>query len=434
MRGEQVYGPVVSGESLWTIAKQLANGGNVQRMMNELHALNPSAFVNGDMNRLRVGVTLATPTSVAPHTSSTAKTPDAESTTSVTAADTIPSTGDAARELDRLLDASTSTGDEVTTAAVVEVATSVSETSAVDDALTAKLAALDAKFAAIRAKYEASATSSSGVASAPGVNAPPVDIAPPAAGPAAGAVADAIEPKPVARPPAPFVSVPVESAVPSSDRLLGFAAYAVLGLAGLTFVAWALKRNGGFRLARSLRAAADTGRAADADRKAEVARKAENRVRMESEIKGLLDRKGRTLRPVEPAPPIDLADTADPSSVSALEQTMDVLPGSVPAMLEQDREVAIDASIAHGRYAEAEALLREVCKSHPRNVQAKLRLAEVYYITEQIEGFGEVATDIKDHHRADLTDDEWQRVVRMGKIIAPDLVLFSGPKAVGRRA
>ena len=103
-------------------------------------------------------------------------------------------------------------------------------------------------------------------------------------------------------------------------------------------------------------------------------------------------------------------------------------------MLERDREIAIDAHIAHGRYAEAETLLREAIKAHPRNVQAKLRLAEVYYITEKLDGFAAIAGDLKAQHRGDLSDEEWQRLVRMGKIIAPDLALFSGPKAVGRRA
>lgn len=434
VRGDQVYGPVRNGESLWTIARQLANGGSVQQMMKDLHALNPSAFVNGDMNRLRVGVTLSTPTGAATNTPTAAKTPDATPATALptTSASATPATdarADAMRDLDRLLDDSTGRVDAVANATAVK--TTATASGIVDDALTAKLAALDAKFAAIRAKYDAGAQATSAIGSTSAVRQAAAEVAPPVTAPVAMSAVKTVKPQ-VA--PAPFVSVPVESSFASPDRLLTWAAYALGALVGVVGLGWALRRLGGFSVARSVRASTETGRAADAGRKADVARKAENRVRMESEIKGLLDRKGKALAPGEAAPRVDLADTADRLPVSAFEQTMDLLPGAVTDMLEQDREVAIDASIAHGRYAEAEALLREVCKSHPRNVQAKLRLAEVYYITEQIEGFGEVATDIKDHHRPELTDDEWQRVVRMGKIIAPDLVLFSGPKAVGRRA
>jgi pilus assembly protein FimV len=59
---------VVSGDSLWKIAERLAaETGQVtpQVLMNDIHALNPQAFINGDINRLRAGAQLLLPDSVA---------------------------------------------------------------------------------------------------------------------------------------------------------------------------------------------------------------------------------------------------------------------------------------------------------------------------------------------------------------------------------
>ena len=59
---------VVSGDSLWKIAERLAaETGEVtpQSLMRDLQALNPQAFINGDINRLRAGAQLLLPDSLA---------------------------------------------------------------------------------------------------------------------------------------------------------------------------------------------------------------------------------------------------------------------------------------------------------------------------------------------------------------------------------
>ena len=59
---------VVSGDSLWKIAERLAaEAGQVtpQSLMLDMYALNPQAFINGDINRLRAGAQLLLPDSVA---------------------------------------------------------------------------------------------------------------------------------------------------------------------------------------------------------------------------------------------------------------------------------------------------------------------------------------------------------------------------------
>lgn len=55
---------VASGESLWTIASKLRVEGNrisLQDLMLDIHALNPQAFSNGDIHRLRAGSSLLLP-------------------------------------------------------------------------------------------------------------------------------------------------------------------------------------------------------------------------------------------------------------------------------------------------------------------------------------------------------------------------------------
>jgi pilus assembly protein FimV len=69
---------VVRGDSLWKIAARLtANVGQVglQALMNDIHALNPQAFINGDINRLRAGVQLLLPDNLASASPAVAETP-----------------------------------------------------------------------------------------------------------------------------------------------------------------------------------------------------------------------------------------------------------------------------------------------------------------------------------------------------------------------
>ncbi len=56
------YGPVQPGETLWPIAKRLKPSGITTRQMAmALLRANPAAFIDGDINKLRAGATLAIP-------------------------------------------------------------------------------------------------------------------------------------------------------------------------------------------------------------------------------------------------------------------------------------------------------------------------------------------------------------------------------------
>ncbi|RMH85079.1 peptidoglycan-binding protein LysM [Pseudomonas sp. AOB-7] len=67
--------PVVRGDSLWSIAARLREQGSPlsqQALMDGIHALNPSAFVGGDANRLLAGVELLLPDAARPSTTAAA--------------------------------------------------------------------------------------------------------------------------------------------------------------------------------------------------------------------------------------------------------------------------------------------------------------------------------------------------------------------------
>ncbi|WP_339905770.1 FimV/HubP family polar landmark protein [Pseudomonas guineae] len=71
---------VASGDSLWSIASRLTadNEHSAQVLINDIHALNPQAFINGDINRLRAGVQLLLPDRIASAPATAVESPVAE--------------------------------------------------------------------------------------------------------------------------------------------------------------------------------------------------------------------------------------------------------------------------------------------------------------------------------------------------------------------
>lgn len=432
--GEGRYGPVRNGESLWLIAKRLTGGRGLERMMSALHALNPQAFVGGDMARLRVGVFLQLPAgSIGP--------------SAAAERDAVTAPADTRREKE----AAPPPRAEPKAALVRRKPSAVPppasggqtrERMLRDPELAARLAELDAKFAAIRARYAAPtalptdaspagepATATTPVASA-AERAPETDAAVVPAPVAAEVLPPVAEhaPPPAAEPSAPVATVAKSSARQTGN---GWSLYLATGALLLGIGAWSARRALHLRTAREARDSFEDRAAADADRRAEVARKAESRVRLESQIKGMRDR-----RNAEGAPG-SLATTVQDHGATplpALGAATNSARGEDPRTEGMSPEVAIDTSIALGHYAEAEVMLREALAASPDSVQLKMRLAELYYITEQAERFAELAADLKSRDRGHLTDEEWKRVVRMGKILAPELMPFSGPKLVGSHA
>jgi pilus assembly protein FimV len=418
------YGPVRPGDSLWTIAHKLGGGRNTNGLMRQLFERNPQAF-NGSMDRLRVGAVLRLDGKI----QAAAVAPPA-----LAAAEPVLETQGPRPGPEQLANNPAATLAAAKTAMDrLSISRSLAEQ---DPELAARLSALDEKLAAIRARYDTAAAGVSPVAAtaapAPQSLAPaPVAAAEPATpNPAPSAAAAPTPPAATTTPaalnaeavadmkkmitPAPTQDVvaTLPSPLPQGTDGGGLTPYLLLAACSLAAAGvyggrrwWASRRNAG---------PLQTDPSRDETLKAEVARKSGNRVRLENEIRALVEPTGAMggMAAVNSA-----ASQPIPLGASGNEDTVD-----------------IDMSIAGGFYAEAEEKLRQVIETAPRNVTAKLRLAEVYYITEQADAFSDLAEELMVKHRKEITDDDWQRLVRMGKMIAPDFPLFSGPKSVGLRA
>jgi pilus assembly protein FimV len=391
------YGPVRSGESLWRIAQSIraASGGSMQDIMRRIAESNPQAFVHGDMNKLRAGSVLVLPAALA-------------------AADVAPPA---------LAQASAHTLGMPRTAVSTPLADSGPAPSAravkVDwrernPQLAAELSRLDAKFALARARINAleRQSSASAAAEAPAV----VEAPPPARAPVEAAAVIAVEDSARvvkaeqtvvaaaatdAPAPAKHAGGPLGENLPFGRLVLGAGLLALLVVAARYIRAHV--RVDDQRKQESLR------RDLDADRKLEVSRKAQRRLEIEAEVKQIVADHEKTKRMMRDA-------GMEAKRVDDYEDEM----------------TEIDLDITHGRYKHAEALLKYVIAEAPRNYRAKLRLAEVYYITDRPADFLRAAQDLRDHHRRDIADDDWQKIVRMGKIACPNEPLFGALAPVGR--
>jgi hypothetical protein len=304
----------------------------------------------------------------------------------------------------------------------------------VDAETAARIERLAVRFAQIRARYaeqqqraaqrpsapsgadSAAENAAATIAAAPAATEPmpateaankKIDLAQPSA--------RADQPKPVTAPREARATPPAADSGTPFDGLARYVDGKILVGVGAALLVIALTL-GVMRFGRRLRLrSADAGvRSADREMVAEIARKTEQRVQLEGEVKRMIA--GRRDAAQGPAP-------------SAL-RPADLLSG-VSASLED-----IESRIAHGQYNEAEAMLEQTIVATPNNHRAKLRLAEIYYLNERHEEFVDLAEEIHRQHRSDIGDENWARLMRMGKVIAPDRPPFSGPVAVevGHRA
>lgn len=386
------YGPVRAGQSLWGILQETGlAGGNSQALMREIVAANPAAFVGGDARRLRVGVTLHLPKGV--------------SASRVAPAPAVASTP---RKDAQTLDTETA-------ARMARLAQKFEEIRARYDAQQAQASAAAAPQAATAATANTMPRAAEADSSATPTPSPRVSVAPEKTSAATKAAPQRVTPaavrphaKPIAAPQPVSDNTALDVVARYVDGRVLVGVGALLLLVALTL--------GAMRFGRRLRGRmADAGvRSADRDMVAEIARKTEKRAQLEDEVKRMIA--GRI-------------DGNEESAKGGL-RPADLLAG-VRGTLEE-----IETRIAHGQYNEAEAMLEQTIVDAPNNFRAKLRLAEIYYLNERHEEFVDLAEEIHRQHRSDIGDENWARLMRMGKVIAPDRPPFSGPVAVesGRRA
>ncbi|MCU7959348.1 MAG: hypothetical protein KZQ58_04980 [gamma proteobacterium symbiont of Bathyaustriella thionipta] len=121
----------------------------------------------------------------------------------------------------------------------------------------------------------------------------------------------------------------------------------------------------------------------------------------------------------------DLDQTDETSFLS------DFLPSDIDDVMqdetgEVDPVSEADVYIAYGRYSQAEELIRQAIEKDPARSDLHEKLMEIFYAGKNISGFVSEAEKMNSEGVPASDADLWQRVVSMGKEVAPDHQLFGG--------
>lgn len=275
------------------------------------------------------------------------------------------------------------------------------------------------------------------VAATPTPPAPAPVEQPPAAkaeAPAAAAPAPAEEPAPAAQPtPAARPRRPVQAPAPVADSggLLdtvkeywwALAALAVALLGFLGFKSWRSRRQSEFddslgRLAVAGASSLDFGNAGGDTSPVRPLTAATD------DGAFLVEESGTHERPRFPG-------GAAPAAAAARHVATDETISSETAInLDQGDPLAeADFHMAYGLYDQAADLIRIAISREPDRRDLKLKLLEVFFVWGNREQFLQSARELADT-RAEAAPGEWEKIVIMGKQLAPDDPLFAGGSAV----
>jgi pilus assembly protein FimV len=255
---------------------------------------------------------------------------------------------------------------------------------------------------------------------APGTEAPvqpSTTTAAPAAEPSATPAK--AEPAKPAKPPTKKPPRPAPSEGPSLFARIAQYWWALLGLLAVV---------GGVLLIQRLRrergsAESDLEEALSRDLRAAARTPLQTRPSRESDI--VVEEK----RPVETAAPvIPIPRAAEPTRKPV--SIDDTISGDGAASIEAGDPLAeADFHMAYGLYDQAADLVQLAIKREPRRRDLKLKLLEIYFVWGNRDRFLELAREMNSS-RADAPAGEWDKVLIMGKQIAPEDALFSGtPRA-----
>ena len=424
---------VQRGDSLSAIARRLSasTGARADQLMVSIYRGNSGAF-EGDMNRLRAGSVLRIPSGaeIAAVTPAEANSEVRRQTGSWSASGNVPAGGRL-----RLVppsnssDGSTAGGnsahvDELQNR-VHELEGQLNESKRMLELRNTELADLQAKLAASQQPVAAQPTPTQAV---------PAPVQSPAATPTPAPVttpetaAAAQEPAPTpAEPPAaqpvtktPRTTVPAAEVEEPSliDTLKSYwwaVAALVVVLLGLLFAKSRGKRKSDFddnlgrladhgedRLAQPMDSLSDTGRM---------------RAPTSGEIpEDILVEESGSHRALQETQDIPLAPTV---------RTDETISSETAVNLDQGDPLAeADFHMAYGLYDQAADLVRIAIQREPQRRDLKLKLLEVFFVWGNREQFVTLARELNDT-RADAEQGEWDKIVIMGKQIAPEDQMFS---------
>jgi pilus assembly protein FimV len=420
---------VQRGDSLSAIARRLSasSGAGTAQLMVSIFRGNPTAF-EGDMNRLRAGAVLRIPSgeeiaAVSPSEASNEVRRQAGNWSPAAAGDSAgrlrlvpPSDGPGAgssssAEVDRLQ------------GRVRELEDQLTESRRLLELRNTELADLQAKLAASQQQPQATAPTPAVETPEPAA-APEVATAPEATAPETPAAAE--EPQPTAEPaPRPTrrpaatepVSEPsfVDSLLEYKWPLLGLL---VVALGGLLFAKSRARRQSaefddnlgrlaeqsGDRLAQPVDTLSDTGRMRAPDMSG-------------SEVPhDILVEESGTHRALQETQDIPLAPTV---------RTDETISSETAVNLDQGDPLAeADFHMAYGLYDQAADLVRIALQREPHRRDLKLKLLEVFFVWGNREEFLKLSRELSDT-RSEGEAGEWDKIVIMGRQIAPEDPMFS---------
>jgi pilus assembly protein FimV len=135
-------------------------------------------------------------------------------------------------------------------------------------------------------------------------------------------------------------------------------------------------------------------------------------------------------RPVEAVAPVAPAAKRAPDVPRQPVSLEDTMSGEGPASIEAGDPLAeADFHMAYGLYDQAADLVQLAIKREPQRRDLKLKLLEIFFVWGNRERFMELAREMKSAG-AEGAPGEWDKILIMGKQIAPDDALFAAsPRA-----
>ncbi len=410
---------VQRNDTLWQIASA-ANPGSrsdVNRAMVSIYQTNPHAF-DGNINVLRSGSSLRIPDasqirsiSATEASAEVARQYDAwRDGRTTAAAAAAPTAATAATDTGRLRlvppqqgTAAPSTGTAPAPAAPVE---STAAAAAGSSDLVSRVQQLEGELAEARRLLE---VRNAELATLQGGTPVPVDGA-------AAPTAAAIEPK-AEQPKKPKAERPAEPPAPSLLERIADYWWVLLGLVALGLGALLFQRT-----------RRERGSAEESLEEALGSREARSNMRFSPrprEENILVEEKRGSDTPRAAATSAAAAATlAEP--VRRVTTVSDTLSGDGAASLESGDPLAeADFHMAYGLYDQAADLVQLAMKREPQRRDLKLKLLEIYFVWGNKDKFLELARDLN-ATRGDAPAGEWDKILIMGKQIAPGDALFSG--------
>jgi pilus assembly protein FimV len=417
------YGPVASGETLWSITRKLsASGAPSHRLMQEIFENNPDAFHQGNMNALRQGVTLKLPGELATARPAGVK-PSAKPEKELTLA-TPKQEGvgkgkpGAATKGEIALEVADTVRQENE-----DIRNRLAEMEKQLDTMRRLLTLKDQQIATLQAA-QAGAPPAPAIAPPPEVAPPPVAPPPvepkPAEIPPVVPLPEALPPAEVGKPPAeavppvapapPPVTQPAPTPAPKPAvpppvpvEEPGFLEENFVTLVG-GFLALFL---GGVIVAVVRR------------RRAALLEIEEEEYAPPTQLTSADNRpdKGRVSGLITPSQQGSFLSEFTPSDFDVLDSDNEAI----------DPLSEADVYLAYGRYQQAEELIKQAINENPFRDECKLKLLEVYYSAQNRQAFEQYAGELANEGKN--TDREfWARVTAMGGTLCPDSTLFGSAR------